>query len=124
MGHRPRPVRDDDVVKKPGVEEIREAWGTLAADPVALAKTLLDLAAHAESDMARVSIARAVLDRVGLRRGADVGLSAAALVDTPPSPTARRAVDIVIERLAALCSNQEPRAEPARCSSASADTVS
>lgn len=96
------------------MDERREAWEALAADPVALAETLLDVAAHAESDLVRVRVARAILDRVGLRRGVDVGLSAASLVDIQPSPPTRRAVDIVIERLAALRASKEQVASHAR----------
>lgn len=86
---------------------MREAWEALAADPVVLAKALLDLAARAESDLVRVRAARAVLDRVGLRRGVDVGFSAASLVDPRPARPERRAVDIVKERLAALRASKE-----------------
>lgn len=89
-------------MKKPRVDELRGAWEALADDPVVLAKTLLDLVAHADSDIVRVRAARAVLDRVGLRRGVDVGLSATTLGDIRPARTDRRAVDVVIERLAAL----------------------
>ncbi|MBB1515002.1 hypothetical protein H5398_03280 [Tessaracoccus sp. MC1679] len=94
-------------MQKLGVEELRKAWEALAADPVALAKNLLDLATHADSDIVRVRAARAVLDRVGLRRGVDVGLSAAALVDIRPARPERPAVDVIIERLAALHASKE-----------------
>lgn len=94
-------------MKKPGVDELRGAWEALAGDPVVLAKTLLDLAAHADSDIVRVRAARAVLDRVGLRRGVDVGLSATTLGDIRPACTERPAVDVIVERLAALHASKE-----------------
>lgn len=101
-------------MKKAGVEEIREAWLALAADPCALAAKLIELSGNAEDEMVRVRIARAILDRVGLRRGVDVGLYATSLVDVQPSPPPRSAVDIVIERLATLRASKEQAASHAR----------
>lgn len=107
MWREARGNRDAGDVKGPNVEELREAWDALAVDSASVATKLLELAENAESEIVRVRVARAVLDRVGVRPGVDVGLSATSLVDIQPTPAARRAVDIVVERLAALRSDQE-----------------
>ena len=101
-------------MKKPGVGEVREAWEALAVDSVALATKLIDLAGSAEDEVVRVRIARAILDRVGLRRGVDVGPCATSLVDIHPSPPAKRAVDSVSERLAAMRASKEQSGSHAR----------
>lgn len=92
-------------MNKPGIEEVRGTWELLAADPVALATRLIELLGNAEDELVRVHVARVILDRIGLRRRVQV--PAAVLVDTQPSPPARRAVGMVIERLAALRASQQ-----------------
>lgn len=108
VAHQLRLVRDNGVVKKPGVEEIRGAWEALAADPVEVAETLVNLAVNAQSETIRMRAAQAVLDRVGLHARRDIGIDARTF--TTPANTgapARPAVDIVIERLAQVRASRD-----------------
>ena len=89
-------------------EEVRAAWEALAADPVVVAETLVSLAVNAQSETIRIRAAQAVLDRVGLHARRDVGLDVRTF--TTPANTGtpvRRAVDVVIERLAQLAAERE-----------------
>lgn len=95
-------------MKNAGVEEISEAWEALAADPVVVAETLVSLALSAQSETIRIRAAQTVLDRVGLHARRDVGIDAGTFA-TPANSGApvRRAVDVVIERLAQLAAERE-----------------
>lgn len=88
------------------LDYIREAFRILVQGAPKVAESLLHVAVHGKSELARVQAGTTVFDRIGMHAKLDIGLSAATLFTGTEGPVATGAVDTVKARLAQLRAQQ------------------
>lgn len=81
---------------------VREAFSILASGAPDVARSLVDLATGAKSELVRVQAATAVLSRVGLPEKVDVGITATHLVGDLDTNISGTAAEMVRARLRLL----------------------
>jgi hypothetical protein len=90
------------IVKDGGLAELRTALSILCGGAPAVAQSLVEIAVHGKSEMARMYAAQAVLDRVGIAPKMDIGVRVSLADDEDSIMSGPRPSDILRGRLSAL----------------------